>query len=149
MNRKVMPEVTAGLAVFLLGLFVLLYTFRTYDLGTPRHMGPGFYPAVLGVVTMIIAGVIVFRSFQLASEWPRVPWRPAIAICASVLAFIYGLSWFGMVPAAFLTVGIAAFADRESSPIATVVLAVFTAVTTWLIFSVGLGMPIPAFRTPF
>lgn len=148
MAQRSTPDIVAGLLLLLAGLFVLVYATVNYAMGSAHRMGPGFYPAVLGIGTMLVSLLIVVGGFRHPGKWPQPAWRPAIFVCASVLAFMIGLSWLGMVPAVFLTVGVAALADPASRPLGTLVLAGFVTVFAWLIFSVGFGMPLPAFRTP-
>jgi len=149
MTRKCMPDIVGGLCLFVASLAYLLFTLYSYELGTARRMGPGFYPAALGIATMVVAAIVILDGFRKLGEWPDIEWRPAIWVSVSIVACIVGLSRLGMVPAAFLTVGLAAIADTESRPLGTVVLAGAIATLSWLIFIVGFGMSIHSFRMPF
>jgi hypothetical protein len=69
-----------------------------------------------------------------------------IWVSASLVAFGLAFTWLGLVPAIILTVVIAAAADRTSRPLSAVLLGVGFAIGAWLIFRVGLNLPMPAFR---
>jgi len=143
------PDGLGGVLVFALGLFVFLYTQDHYRVGTARSMGPGFFPATMGLVTMGTGALIALSALRRAEPTPRVAWREAFFIFASIAAFSFGMRWFGLVPAIFLTVTVASLGDRESRPFATLLLASGVSVFCWAVFSKGLGMTMPAFRMPF
>lgn len=141
-------DLTAGLLLVAVGA---AFAFGSLELriGTARQMGAGYFPLIFSGAT-IVAGVLVaaaalFRAGALVIP----PWRPFAAICASIAAFIVGMSLVGLVPAAVVAVWVAAFADRRSTKRGAVVLSAGVAAACWLIFVVALRLPIPVFKMPF
>ncbi len=149
MTNRNMPDIVGAMAVFLFGLFFLLYAVYGLRIGTAGRMGPGYFPATLGVLAMGVSAVVIAMALRRPGAWPQVAWRPAFWILAGVVAFIATLGAFGLVPAVFATVVVSSRADRASTPAGTAVLATVVAALCWAIFSLGLGMTVPAFRMPF
>jgi hypothetical protein len=143
------PDLVGGLLVLALGLFVFLYAQEHYRIGTARSMGPGYFPAVLGLVTMSLGGLIVLAAFRRSEPLPEVAWRAALWVFAAILAFFLGMRWFGLVPAIFMTVVVSSLGDPDSRPLGTLLLAVAVSAFCWAVFSYGLGLPIPVFKVPF
>ena len=144
-----MIDVIGGLLVVVAGLLVFAFAVLNHELGTARRMGPGFFPAALGLAAAIVGGVIVASAFGRSGSPDKIAWRPALWVFASVVGFMVGMYLFGLFAAIILTIFLAARADAESSLRETLILTVVVCVGCWLIFSVGLGMPLPMIRTPF
>jgi hypothetical protein len=142
-------DLIGGILVALAGLFVLFYALAQYRLGTPQNMGPGYFPASLGSLTAVIGLVIIAMSFRVSASFPEIAWLSAFWIFVSIIGFIVGMIWLGMLPAVALTVIFSSLADRDSRPRETVLLVIAACVGTWLIFSVGLGLTAPPVRMPF
>lgn len=142
-------DLIGGVLVALVGLFVCFYALAHYRIGTPQNMGPGYFPASLGGVTAVIGLVIVAMSFRVSASIPEIAWLSALWIFVSLIGFITGMIWFGMLPAVALTVIFSSFADKDSRPLETVFLIIAACIGTWLIFSVGLGLTAPLLRMPF
>jgi hypothetical protein len=146
-------DFAGGGILIALGLFVALYAEGHYKLGTPAHMGPGFMPFWLGwilvgfgVVIMVLAVGTGVKVHVLTP--PRLNWRSAIAIPASILVFQQSIERFGLVPAAFALTIVAALAQREFRLARTVMLGAFLGLFAWLVFTVLLEMPLPALVIP-
>jgi hypothetical protein len=50
MHRRDWTDIIGGIALLLFGLWFHFYARNDYNLGDLRRMGPGFFPAVLGVL---------------------------------------------------------------------------------------------------
>jgi len=59
----------AGLLFIAFGLFFLLAS-RRYKMGTAMHMGPAYFPAMLGGLIAVIGGIVLFH--RMAFEAPSV-----------------------------------------------------------------------------
>jgi hypothetical protein len=142
-------DLIGGILVALVGLFFLFYALAHYRLGAPQNMGPGYVPASFGTVTAVVGFVIIAMSFRVPGSFSEIAWLPAFWIFVSIIGFIAGMIWFGMLPAVALTVVFSSLADKESRPRETIFLIIAACVGTWLIFSVGLGLTAPLLRMPF
>jgi hypothetical protein len=112
-------------------------------------MGPGYFPMVLAGIIITLGLLILVPAFMGSGGLPRPAWRPFIAVLAGIAVFAVMMRPFGLVPAVIATVLASALADRNSRPIGAVLLAVGLAVGSWLIFVVGLGLPMAVYRNPF
>lgn len=147
MTRYDIRDMAGGGVVSALGLFLLWNAFD-YPLGTASRMGPGFFPTLLGGITFVLGLMIAGSGFLRSGTMPRVAWRPLVAVCASILCFVLAMRGLGLVPALLLTVCVSSLGDRAARPLGTMLLAAGCALGAWLLFDVGLGMPIPMFRWP-
>ena len=49
-------DVIAGTLFILIGAFALLVARRYYPVGSAMRMGPGYFPAVVGALLILVAG---------------------------------------------------------------------------------------------
>lgn len=149
-NRR---DIIGGAALAAIGVFLGVIGAR-YQLGTLFQMGAGFFPVV---VSTILAGIglalILLSSRQPADESadedaPRFDALSATAILASIVVFGLTVRHIGLVPATFLLVGTAALAERRARLWRTLILAVMLSAVAVFLFSMALGIRIPAFRWP-
>ena len=141
-------EVVAGLVCLVLGAAVL-WVASDYRFGTPRRMGPGFFPITLAVILMGLGGLIVLTGLRSHDALPRMYLRPLIVLPATILAFALLLPRVGYGPAATLVVLAAGLAGRAATPLALVLLAAGLVPATWLLFAQALGVRLPFFAWNF
>lgn len=134
-----------GLLMLTLGAIVFFVAFQ-YRMGTLRQMGPGYVPAGLGAILIVLSLLVVIQALRERNlvEWPN--WRPFVVISASVLVFAVLLERVGLVPTVLATVIVASQAQSAIRILPTILLAIIIAALSWLIFSHGLNLPLPAFR---
>jgi hypothetical protein len=92
----------AGLIFFAFGLAALHIADLDYPMGSLTRMGPGNFPAGLGVILGLFGIFLMARGVG----WPRGEarpaswdWRPVSRIVASMLAFGFLVPRLGLVPA--------------------------------------------------
>lgn len=124
----------------------------TYRAGTLMHMGPGFMPTALGVILVLIGIAIAAAALAPSGEGheedqrilPEHPqWWAWLCILLSPAAFIFFGRYFGMIPATFSCVFIAALGDRGATWKATIVLATVVTAFGVGLFSYFLQVPMP------
>ena len=138
----------AGTALVMVGLFVALYASSHYQVGEPARMGPGFFPTALGYVLAGLGALVVLFSFRRtvhAFDPPPFALRPFVSVLLAVGAFSAFIERLGLVPTALIVVVIAAFANSNFRIVRALLLGVVLAALSWLIFTVGLQMTLPAF----
>lgn len=145
MERLNLKDLLGGLLFGGMGVFFLVGGLGM-RFGTADRMGPGYLPVVLSVILIGLSMITLTRAFRTVGTPIEVSWRPLIWVPLSTIAFGVVFLRFGFVPAIIATVFLASLADRESRPLGTVLVAAFLAASAWLIFRVGLGLPMPAFR---
>ena len=134
-------------------------TFLGFQLriGTLTRMGPGFFPAVLGMLLIIIGALILVARAAEGRPAPakadalhplptHVDYRGWGCIILSVVAFIALSQYAGLLPATFLCVFIAALGDRQAHLWSSLLLAAGITAVGWFLFSYMLQVQIPAIR---
>jgi hypothetical protein len=141
----------AGGLMILIGLGIAVKG-ATYRLGTPMHMGPGFFPTGLGILLVLIGIAIAAPSFAPSAEGeeqdesilPEHPeWWAWFCILMSPVLFILFGRYFGMIPGTFACVTIAALGDRNRTWKSTIILATVVTVFGVALFSYFLQVPMP------
>jgi putative Ca2+/H+ antiporter (TMEM165/GDT1 family) len=143
----------AGGLMLLLGLGVALKG-STYRAGTLMHMGPGFLPTALGVILVLLGIAIAAAALAPAepgseddqSILPKEPqWWAWFCILMSPICFIVFGRYFGMAPATFSCIFIAALGDKTATWRGTIVLSTVVTVFGVGLFSYFLQVPMPIF----
>jgi hypothetical protein len=148
MARRDYTDILGGALLVAFGLGVGFYAQR-YNIGTLTRMGPGFFPAALGFLLALLGLAILLPGLRRAGAAPAPHWRALVTILVAISAFAFTVRDFGMVPATFLLVGIAALAQNDVRLKRTVVLAAALSALGVIIFARGLGVLLPAFAWPF
>ena len=141
-------EFAAGMTLLAIGLFVALYASSNYQVGTPARMGPGFFPTALGWIMAGLGVITLLFSFQKtihAFDPPPFALRPFITVLVAIAVFGLLIERLGLVPTTVIMTLIAAFASKSFHPGRALLLGLFLAALSWLIFSFGLQMTLPAF----
>jgi putative Ca2+/H+ antiporter (TMEM165/GDT1 family) len=141
----------AGGLMLLIGLGIALKG-STYRLGTLMHMGPGFFPTSLGCLLVLIGIAIAAAAVPVPepgteedeSILPEHPqWWAWFCILMSPVLFVLCGRYFGMIPATFASVFIAALGDRNATWLSTIVLSAVVTVFGVALFSYFLQLPMP------
>lgn len=142
----------AGALMALIGAGAVLQASQ-YRPGTLFHMGPGFFPLILGMVLvllgMLIAGAAVFSPAESEDDrdvLTRREWRGWLCIIAGPVLFIVLGKFGGFIPAAFACVFVSAFGDRTSTVKEAFLLAAGVTVFGVLLFSYVLQVSMPLWR---
>lgn len=137
---------TGGVFV-LIGGFFLIVALKTLRLGTAFQMGPGYFPAVVAAI-LVLLGVwllVVSTSAKGEAAQGHVPWRSIALIVAAPAFFALTIRGVGLIGSVALTSLIASAADRGFKPLQSIVLAGGLAVGSYLLFNQALDVPLPAF----
>ncbi len=140
-----------GALLIALGVFVAVYAGTHYRIGEPARMGPGFFPVALGCILAGLGLIVLLLSFRVSAhawEVAAIAWRSLAAILIAVAVFALIVGRFGLMPATVALTFVAALAEPRFRWRRTLLLAVSLAVLSWLIFTVGLQMNLPAFSQP-
>lgn len=142
-------DIAGGAVLFVFGLAFFGYAFANYDMGTINRMGPGMFPAALGVILAAFGVMQAIPAFFRQGKMPEIRvWTP-IFVLTGVAAFALLVRPFGLLPAVIAVTVISSFAELKVRPISLAVLVGLLCLLSWLIFSVGLRLPMPMFRWPF
>ena len=140
-------EMVSGLLLLGLGTFVYVEALN-YRLGQLSSIGPGMFPRALGVILIICGAFTVLVSFARSAPLTQFNLRPMIVLTVALIGFAMVLPRFGMIPAVMVLVLISRFSEMRYGLAGTLLLAALLALMSWLVFVVGLGFPLSAFRWP-
>lgn len=138
-------DIIAGALMTAGGIWFASYALN-YNIGSLRRMGPGYFPVCIGILTAILGLVLLLPALRRPGSMPVPEWRPLLWICGAVFAFTITVERFGLVPATVALTVLAAMAEDQPRSVTTVVLAAALSLIGVVIFTWGLGIPMPAFR---
>jgi hypothetical protein len=150
----------------LIGLGAIYAAFG-YNIGSLSHMGPGFFPASIGGLMVLMGILIAFSARTKAAETneeiveeiagetekPHSPhpsglpdMRGTIAILIGIVAFIIIGQWGGLLPATFAIVFISALGDRTNTWKTAILLSLAMCVIAVVVFWWALQLQLPLFQ---
>lgn len=131
-------------AIFMLALGgVALHQASHLRIGTAAAMGPGYFPMMLGILSLGFAALIAVDAWRNAETRVDLgPLRPVILLMASILAFALLLNVAGGVIATAVMLVIGALAEGRRKPLELFLLVLVCVVAVWLGLVVGLNMQI-------
>lgn len=144
-----MRDVIAGVSLVVFALFFLIPGL-SYGIGTFSRMDTGSYPVALSVILIGIGIVIaiggVTRGKEQTVGFDLAKARSIFFITASIAAFAMLIERLGLIPATVAVVVLSSLAEEKFRPVITAMLSAIVAFLIWLIFKVGLSLPIDAFE---
>ena len=139
----------SGGIVALTGLAVTLEA-RSFGLGTLARTGPGLFPMILGGALTLVGILIALTTStddQHDVQAPRsADWRGWSCILGGVVAFVLLGEEYGLGPASFACVFIAAFGDRSATVRGSLLLALAAVAIAAVVFSWALKFQLPLLR---
>ena len=144
-------------ALLLLGLGTgVAWSGHVYGVGSLTRMGAGYFPLLLGLLTVGIGLLLGLGTLMhAAGPAPHDPslhrrhgadLRGAGMLLLSVASFIVLGRYGGMVPATFVCVLLAALADRANRLRDALLLAAAASALGYLVFGLGLQLQFNAFQ---
>lgn len=138
----VTKDLLAGLIFLLIGLFVVIIA-RNYPMGTLVRMGPGYYPIIIGSLTILVGLGLILKSLVEAPEpLPKFALRPFVFLLGAIIIFAITLEHFGLVISTLLLVILSRLAARPVKWIGTLVLCACLVPFAVLIFWYLLRLPL-------
>jgi|SRR5690606_12978105 hypothetical protein len=129
---------------------VVITVAQDYKFGTPRQMGPGFFPIVLAVILLAFAAILVARSlFGERDPLDGFAVRPAVYILGSGLLFNLLLRPAGLIVAVVAMVAIASQARRALNLAGGLLVGAMLAAGSAILFVYLLGQNLPLLGTWF
>jgi len=115
-----------------------------YELGSPRRMGPGYFPVWLGG-GLAVTGLVLTGKGLATTGAPIGRWAvlPLVLVTLGTLIFAALVNVAGLAPAILVLVLMASYASVKFSLRWALPLALGLAVASVLVFVKGLGIPVP------
>jgi hypothetical protein len=141
--KRDIADLAGGAVLAAIGTFVAVYAVMHYDIGTLRRMGPGFFPALLGGVLLVLGLMIALPAWARGAVPVHIAWKDAVAVLTAILIFAAGLERGGLVLVTSAAVLIASIAAPDSRIGWRLVLAGVVTALSVLVFHFGLRMTVP------
>lgn len=145
-----MRDVIAGLCVVCYGLYFLLVGIG-YGLGSLARMETGYYPVLIASIVVAIGIFITVSGFFRRFDSEKVAVnlkmvRPFVFVQAGIASFALLIETVGLIPSVFAAVVLSALGDRKNTFLSTLLLAAVVSVLIYIVFILGLGISVPAFK---
>jgi hypothetical protein len=130
---------TIGLTAFVLA--------QDYDVGTLTQMGPGYFPACLGVGMLVCGVALIGRSMfaPLIEKVGDFALVDMLFVLGGVVAFALLIDRTGLLEAVAAVVLMGCYSRIKRRPIEVIVLCALLSAATIALFIYGLGIPIAAY----
>ncbi|MBZ0331486.1 tripartite tricarboxylate transporter TctB family protein [Halomonas sp. ANAO-440] len=148
MRLQANRDFLAGFACLVMSVLVL-WKSQEYALGSLQRMGPGFMPTVLGLMLAACGVIIMVFSRKTTGNFPRINVRALFFIILGILVFSLLMDRLGVFVATIFLVVISRLSEARSRLLSTLALSLALCVLVYLIFSLGLGMPLRLFPWSF
>jgi hypothetical protein len=124
-----------------------MFIARDYRFGSALHMGPGFFPTILGGI-LIAFGICIMAVGLRNNEkiHGRVALRALIMLPLSLVLFGILMKHAGFIPALVALVFVSAASGREFKIFEVLLLAVVLTVASAALFIWGLELPYPLIK---
>ena len=127
-----------GLAAVIIG--------RDYSMGSAGRMGPAYFPTILGAILTLIGLIGVVRSMiKTGSAVGRIAVREILLVMLSVALFGILVRGAGLAVSVIVLVMVSGYASIKFKIGPFLAVAVGLAVFAVLVFTKGLGLPMPMF----
>jgi len=134
----------AGL-IYLVSGTAIFFASQSYEIGTATHMGPGYFPILLGIILVGIGVGAIFQSIRatIYDPIPEHKLEPLFLILASIVSFGLLIERTGFVVATFVCLFFACFRRVFSHPIEFIVIFAMLTIFNVIVFVYALQLNIP------
>lgn len=142
-----------GLKSFYVGLIyvaigsVAFFWAHKYEIGSATRMGPGYFPALLGIILVGLGSLSIINGYRATSPdpIPKHKLEPFFLILASIISFALLIERTGLIVAIFVSVFLVCFRRALTNPIEVFLTFAALAAFSGLVFVYLFGMAIPLF----
>ncbi|MFY0634959.1 MAG: tripartite tricarboxylate transporter TctB family protein [Vannielia sp.] len=142
-------DIVGGALLVLFGVAVTYTSVTFYPMGTPSRMGPGMFPAGLGVVLVVLGLLLALQALRRPGPRPDVRIFSPLFILGGIAAFAAIIVPFGLIPAIVAILVISSLADLRIRPVSLVLSCIGLSLFAPFVFVFLLGLQIPLLRWPF
>jgi hypothetical protein len=121
-----------------------IFIARDYGLGTPRKMGPAFFPGILSIILIVIGVISLARSFiRPGTPVGRFTFRGLLLVTGATVLFGLIVRGAGLVIAMPALVIVSAYGSGKFSWRTSIALSIVLTAFCIVVFLKGLGIPLP------
>jgi hypothetical protein len=140
-------DAVAGVVFAAIGTVAFFYAHQ-YPIGTALNMGPGFFPALLGVILFVLGLGTFGRAMVTETDRLEVlAWRPMLLLPLGVLLFGLMIDRLGLIPSILVAIVLSRLAAPRLRILEVLAVCVVLTVLASVLFVYGLGLP-PATLLP-
>jgi hypothetical protein len=122
---------------------------RGYPLGNAAHMGPGYFPVLVGSLLLLVGIVVAARGLSAKAEGVgRLAITALVLVLGAVLLFAATIEKLGLAVAILGVVVIGYLANTRRRLVELIVLALVLVAASVLIFYYGLKLPFKVWPGP-
>lgn len=140
-------DFVGGVTMICVGLLFIWFG-RELQVGNSFQMGPGYFPTMLSLLLMLIGALIIVQSLMVETEESEPEawnWKAYFLVILAPVGFGLLLSGLGLAPTMFLLIVGVATASRYANWRHSILLGLFLAVCSVLLFTKLLSLPVSAF----
>ena len=134
------PESVVAACIIIFGA-VMAYFGSFYDIGSLQNMGAGYFPVLLGFVTIFFGIATLLEVRHSPNPFPKIPWRPFVCVFSAILIWSLLVERIGLFSSSVLLVIIGSL-GRKINMRAMVLTALLASAAAVLIFIEGFSLPL-------
>ena len=117
-----------------------------YSMGTAARMGPGYFPTILGWLTVILGILVLIESFTVETDRPsKIAWKPLLSVVGAVWLFGLMIDTAGLIPAVVVQILLSSWGGPNFRWKESIISAIFLSFAGWVMFDLLLGLPFRLF----
>lgn len=143
-NRR---DVFGGVTMICIGLLFIWFG-RELEVGHSFQMGPGYFPTMLSFLLIVIGALIIVQALVVRAEESEPEewnWKAFSLVIAGPVGFGLVLAGLGLAPTMFLLIVGVASASQYANWRHSILLGLFLAVCSAVLFTKLLSLPVGAF----
>ena len=138
----------AGVFFVLIGAIAVVAA-QENDLGSLSHMGPAYFPTILGTGLVIAIKALFIKPAEGSSRIEPVHWSVLLFVLGGVACFAFALLSLGLMIALALMIAVSSLASPMARRKEVGVLIVVLCAVCWGVFVYGLGFQVPVWPSFF
>lgn len=143
----------AGVLFVLIGAIAVVAA-QENDLGSLSHMGPAYFPTILGTGLVVLGLVIAIKALFIkpaegSSRIEPAHWSVLLFVLGGVACFAFALLSLGLMIALALMIAVSSLASPMARRKEVGVLIVVLCAVCWGVFVYGLGFQVPVWPSFF
>ena len=134
------PESVVAACIIIFGA-VMAYFGSFYGVGSLQNMGAGYFPVLLGFVTIFFGIATLLEVRHSPNPSPKIPWRPFVCVFSAILIWSLLVERIGLFPSSVLLVIIGSL-GRKINMRTMILTALLASAAAVLIFVEGFSLPL-------